>query len=353
MLKYRFPKIPMERSGSILIVCFFVLFMLSMFTLTVGYAMRQKFQVLSRLDTRQKLRLIGDAGVQKAIYALLRYKDRPSTCDGLNQSWSHNESEFKEIEMGDGQYSVYYETEPSSKKASSQEASRRYGLIDEERKININLVRSPEVLRRLFKEAAGMAADEAAALVDSIKDWLDGGDNTSMLGAESRYYKGLPHPYVPRNAKFVTLAELRWVKGMKPEIYQKIQPYITLDSSGKVNLNTASRPVLLAVGFSPALCDKIMAFRNGRDELEGTSDDQLFDDLSSVVQSLANGSYLDDNTKAQLRTVIQSGVLTVKSQHFTAQVVARLKYKAQSFRVTAVFSDKGVIKRWEEAFVVS
>ena len=343
-----------ERSGSILIVCFFVLVMLSMFTLTVGYTMRQKFQVLSRLDAREKLRLIGDAGVQKAVYVLLRYRDRSSVHDSLTQGWSRNEFEFREIDVGDGQYSVFNEPEAlSGKETSSQEASKRYGLVDEERKININLVKSPEVLKRLFKEAAGIGEDESAAIVDSIRDWEDEDNDTSPLGAESRYYKGLNPPYVPRNGKFETLAELRWVKGMRPEIFKKILPYITLDSSGLVNLNTASKPVLVAIGIPPALCDKIVAFRNGRDEVEGTADDRFFEDLSSVVQSLANASYLDDNTKSELEAVIRSGVLTVKSDNFTAQVFARLKHKTQAFRVLAVFNDKGVIKRWEEAFVVS
>jgi type II secretory pathway component PulK len=353
LLKRCFSHSTAKRSGSILIVCFFVLVTLSMFTLTVGYAMRQKIQVLSRLDARQKLRFIGDAGVQKAIYVLLSYRDRSQAYDSLGQGWSRNEPEFKENEIGDGQFSVFYEPEILPGKVRPEDAPRQYGLIDEERKINLNLVKSPEVLRRLFKEAAGLGEDEAAALVDSIRDWSDEDASTASLGAESRYYKGLTPPYAPRNGKLVTLAELRWVKGMKPEIYRKVRPYVTLDSSGLVNLNTASKPVLAALGFSRSLCDKIAAFRRGRDEIDGTADDQFFEDLSRAVPSLANASYLDDNAKTELEAMIRSGALTVKSQHFTAQVVGRLKHKTQSLQISAVFNDKGVINRWEEAFVVS
>ena len=338
--------------GSILIVCFFVLVLLTMFTITVGYTMRQKFQVLSRLDARQKLRLIGDAGVQKAIYELLQYRERSSSYDALNQSWSRNESGFKEVEVGDGYFSVFYTPGLARGTAPSQEDIEQYGLIDEERKININLVKSPEVLRRLFKEAGAMSENEAAALVDAIRDWED--DDTSLLGAESRYYyKGLTPPYMPRKGKFATLSELRWVKGMKLEIYEKVRPYITLDSSGQVNLNTASKTVLVALGISPDLCDKIVNYRKGRDQLEGTADDQVFESLSSVAQLLANVDYLNDTERSNLDAVIQSGVLSVKSQSFTAQVFVRLKHKAQSLRIAAVFDDKGVVKRWEEAFAVS
>jgi type II secretory pathway component PulK len=324
-----------------------------LFTITVGYTVRQKLQILSRLDARQKLRLIGDAGVQKAVYELLQCREKSSPYDALNQSWSRNETAFKEIEVGDGQFSVVYSLGPEQKVASVQKDVEQYGLVDEERKININLVKSPEVLRRLFSEAAAISGDEAAALVDAIRDWVDEDSDTSLSGAESRYYKGLNPAYVPRNGKLATLAELRWVKGMRPEILEKIRPYITLDSLGQVNLNTASKTVLAALGLSPYLCDKIMAYRNGRDAVEGTGDDRVFDELSTVAQLLANESHLDDNERAGLAAVIESGVLGLKSQFFTAQVLARLKHKAQFLRVVAVFDDKGVIKRWEEAFAVS
>jgi hypothetical protein len=111
--------------------------------------------------------------------------------------------------------------------------------------------------------------------------------------------------------------------------------------------------VLVALGISSDLCKKIMDYRKGRDQLEGTPDDQAFEDLSSVAQQLANRGYLNDNERANLNAVIQSGLLTVKSRFFTAQVLARLKYKNQSLRIAAVFDEKGAVKRWEEAFAVS
>ena len=347
-------KSPQDSKGSILIVCFFVLVLLSMFAITVGYTMRQKFQVLSRLDARQQLRLIGDAGVKKAIYELLEYREHPSSYDSLNQGWSRNEAKFKDVEMGGGLFSVCYPIEHPEGEMPSPGSDQQYGLVDEDRKINLNLVlKSPEVLRRLFKEAGAMDDDDAAALVDAIKDWEDEDDDVSLSGAESRYYKGLTPPYVPRNGKFATLSELLWVKGMKPDILEKIRPYITLDSSGQVNLNTASKTVLLALGISPELCDKIIIYRKGHDQLEGTADDQVFDNLSSVSQLLANMSYLNDNKRSSLDAMIRSGFFSVKSQTFTAQVVARLKHKTQYLRITAVFDDKGVVKRWAEAFAVS
>ncbi|MDD5226382.1 MAG: type II secretion system protein GspK, partial [Candidatus Omnitrophica bacterium] len=173
-------------SGSILIVCFFVLVLLTLFTITVGYTMRQKFQVLSRLDARQKLRLVGDAGVQKAIYDFLKYREQGSSYDALNQSWSRSRTELKDVEVGDGFFSVFYPDEHPQGELSAEDG-RRYGLIDEERKIDLNRVKSPEILRRLFREAGAMREADAAALVDAIRDWTDEDDDTSLTGAESYY----------------------------------------------------------------------------------------------------------------------------------------------------------------------
>ena len=353
MSRKRFRGILKDRSGSILIVCFFVLMMLTMFTLTVGYTLRQKFQVLTRLDARQKLRLVGDAGVQAAIYRVLHFQNRPAAYDALNQAWSRNEAAFKDVKVGEGSFSVFYDADPSEEPETPQTEVKIYGLVDEERKINLNLMTSPEVLQRLFTEAAALSVGEAKALVAAIQDWKDGDDDASSVGAEGRYYHELTPAYSPRNAKFETLAELRWVKGMTPEIYEKVRPYLTLDSSGQVNLNTASKKVLLALGFSQDLCAQILAYRNGRDRLEGTSDDQAFEELSSVVQELANEGRLDNNDRAQLRSVLELGMLTVKSSFFTAQVLAQLKYQSQMLQIKAIFDKRGTPKRWEELFVVS
>jgi type II secretory pathway component PulK len=339
--------------GSILILVIFVLAFMSLFSLSVGYAVRQKMQVISRLDTRQKLRKIGEAAIRKSVYELLQHKkDRPPF-DALPQSWSRNETEFRDVKIDGGEFSVLYPAEPSTVRSSREEPVFRYGLIDEERKININRVKSPDILQRLFLQTVVRGNDQARALAEAIMDWRDEDDDASISGAESYYYKGLNPAYLPRNAAFPTLQELRYVKGMTDEIYEKLSPYLTVQSSGLINLNTASRPVLAAAGLEPVLCDKILVFRAGRDRNEGTADDLFFEDLSSVPQTLANSGYLDDNEKKDLTAAIQSGIFTLSSKYFSAVAIARLAHKKQTLRVTAIFDDQGVIQHWEEEFQTS
>jgi len=336
--------------GSILILVFFVLVSMSLFTLSVGYAVRQKLQVISRLDTRQKLRKIGEAAVHKSVYELLQHKKKRPPFDALTQSWSRNEAAFRDVKIGDGEFTVFYPAEAASGKTSGEEPVFRYGLTDEERKININRVKSPDILQKLFLQTVIRGNDQARALAEAIMDWRDEDDDASISGAESYYYKGLSPAYLPRNAAFPTLQELRYVKGMTDEIYSKLLPYVTVQSSGLINLNTASRPVLVSSGLEPGLCDKILMFRAGRDRTEGTADDLFFEDLSSVSQTLANSGYLDDNEKNDLTEAVQSGIFTLSSKYFSVAAIARLAHKAQGLHVTAVFDDKGVIQHWEEEF---
>ena len=340
--------------GSILLVSIFVLIMLSMFVITVGYAVRQKLQVITRLDVRQKLRSLGDAAAQKAVYVLLRHRrDSREGFDALNQSWSQNEPGFKEIKTKDGVFSIAYPVDASNAKSKSADNELHYGLCDEERKININKIMKPlplVVLKRLFKEV-GMSPEDADNLTEAIKNWQI--EQASKFSGGNNYYGSLHPPYTERHAEFATLQELLWVKGMTAEIYKRILPYITIESTGQVNLNTASRSVLVAVGLSPSVCDKIIAFRNGRDKIEGTADDLSFDDLiGAPLVVLANGIRLDDNEQQNLKDMAESGLLTVKSKNFSAYVLAQLPYHRQALRLKTVFDDKGMFKRWEEEFVV-
>lgn len=344
-------KAPQASCGSILLVCFFALMMLSLFAITVGYTLRQKMQVLVRVDTRSKLRFLADAGAQKGIYILLRHrKDLLKKYDALNQSWSSNEETFKEIPLGEGIVSISYLVEKNKEKEiASEEPTLRYGLIDEDRKININTVSSAGVLVRLFVETAGLSNRDAQDLANAIWKWKT--KSSSNLGGGSSYYEELAPPYKPRFGDLTTLRELLWVKGMKLEIYQKIKPYITLENTGTLNLNTATRPVLLAYGIPPGFCDTLINYRKGRDKKEGTKDDQNFESPDQALQVLANRGFLNDNERVDLETLLRSGVFSTRSHVFSAQVTAQLPYKHQALNLTAFFNDTGVITRWEEEFV--
>ena len=84
-------------------------------------------------------------------------------------------------------------------------------------------------------------------LVDAIVDWVDSDENQEPSGAESLYYQTLRPSYRAANAPLQTLLELRLIKGMTPEIIEKLSKLVTVyptEGQSLVNLNTADPLVI-------------------------------------------------------------------------------------------------------------
>jgi general secretion pathway protein K len=172
--------------------------------------------------------LIAEAGVSAARIAL-RESMKHNKIDTLDQIWSRP---VPPIEIGEGTVLVTVE--------------------DEERKINLNRLILPngnapddrrlEVFRKLL-----VILDIDPSVADAVVDWLDNDDIPRVGGAESSHYLSLPVPYESKNDLFDTLDELRLVRGMTPERFEKLKPFVTVHSSGMVNLNTAPKEVLMSL----------------------------------------------------------------------------------------------------------
>lgn len=84
-------------------------------------------------------------------------------------------------------------------------------------------------------------------LVDAIVDWVDKDEDQQPAGAESLYYQTLRPPYKAANAPLETLLELRLIKGMTPEIIEKLSKVVTVyprEGGRPVNINTADTLVI-------------------------------------------------------------------------------------------------------------
>ena len=155
-------------------------------------------------------------------------------------------------------------------------------ITDELSKIQVNaLVKFPD--SRQFNEPQIMVWDrflryirseeelddesDPVAIVNSVKDWLDSGDDeatTGLSGAESSYYEDLDPPYASRNGPMQDLNELLLIKGITPQIYHGSQEApglanfmtvygltpgagTTFNWPGRININTADVPVIAAL----------------------------------------------------------------------------------------------------------
>lgn len=134
-------------------------------------------------------------------------------------------------------------------------------LSDESAKIDLNTA-NDELLRGLFRHA-GLAEDEAARLLDAVLDWRDPDSFRRPNGAEEPEYAQAGLKVKPANYAFQATEELQLVLGMRPEVYQRIAPMITVNSrQAGVNPHLARREVLLAIpAVNPEQVDAFIAER--------------------------------------------------------------------------------------------
>jgi general secretion pathway protein K len=128
-------------------------------------------------------------------------------------------------------------------------------LEDERGKLNLNdlaasadpNVKKTKVLR--FKRLFALLQINPD-IVDAIVDWVDADDIPEPTGAESVYYQALRPSYRASNAPLQTLREIRLIKGMTPDILEKLLRYVTVypqEGESRININTADFLVLQAL----------------------------------------------------------------------------------------------------------
>lgn len=130
-------------------------------------------------------------------------------------------------------------------------------LQDETGKFNLNSlvlandqvnVAAQQWFNRLLQRV-GIAAETSEAVID----WQDVNEETTgAMGAESNYYQGLNPGYLSPNRKFVSIEELKQVRGFEGEKFALIAPYVSaLPVNAKLNINTA--PALVLASIDPSI----------------------------------------------------------------------------------------------------
>jgi general secretion pathway protein K len=141
-----------------------------------------------------------------------------------------------------------------------------YRITDEEARLNLN-TSPPDRIDRLLQDM-GLQKAARDTVVDSLQDWRDPNEEHRLNGAESEdYYLKLPVPYRSRNANLESVTELLQVRGVTPALFYGTNPnpglaeFVTVKSLGQVNINTASAPVLRAMGLADAEVVEILQAR--------------------------------------------------------------------------------------------
>jgi general secretion pathway protein K len=327
--------------GSILILALWAVCLLAALSVILGYEVRQKIRLSYRLEEKESLSLVAQAGVMQAL-ALVSSAEEKSW-SALADAWSVNEPLFKDVALQGGYYRVGYDV--TDEQGNTQ---TRFGLTDEERKVNVNTA-DAVVIERLCV-ALGIEETDAQGLAACIVDWRDKDSDvlSATSGAEDSYYRGLPDPYDAKDAPLSLPEELMLVKGMTPEFFEKLANYVTVYGSGKININTAPEPVLSALGLSQGVIRDIMSFRAGRDNVQGTADDGFFDTPLTITQKLAQSNALTEDEMTELANT-SVALLGTESQSFLVQSRAYPRGgKVPGVTVRAVIDNKGSILYWQE-----
>jgi len=260
------------------------------------YNRRARFEVISTASVRDRLTLsyVASSGIHIAMALLIKDKGE-SQFDSLQEDWANPEKIdeiLQEIPFDNGKLAVK--------------------ITDELGKIQVNaLVRFPD--SRQFNESQLMVWERIlnvigseddlqndsspTAIVNSVKDWLDSGDDeatTGLSGAESSYYEEQDPSYTSRNGPIADLNELLLIKGISPQLYYgtKDTPglanYMTVHGlavgagtnfnwPGRININTADIPVLAAL-LGTENQDLAQTFYDFRQEMAAEKDVHDFSD---------------------------------------------------------------------------
>jgi general secretion pathway protein K len=246
-------------------------------TSTIELHKRKRTAVLASAASRDRMKLVqmANSGIHIAMAMLVRDK-MDTEIDSLQEDWA-NPGKRQEL-LADFPF---------------DDGSVAFEISDERARIQVNaLVALPghefntfqfelwdRILGFLKKADESLAKLDPTAIINALKDWIDADDDdaiTGLTGAESPYYKTLDPPYAARNAPIDQLGDLFLVKGITQELLNGPQEEVNLFNylsvygasqaedgkltyDGKININTALLPVLVALlpedysEFAPAI----------------------------------------------------------------------------------------------------
>ncbi len=160
-------------------------------------------------------------------------------------------------------------------------------------------------------------------LMGSLIDWTDEDDDRADRGGrESVVYQRLEDPYLPKNAPFESVEEIRLVDGWhRDDVWRRFGTRLTVYGDGKINVNSADRATITGLVrqfTSPPIGDaqiellweSIQYLRTGAvaDGAQMLSDPKQF---VSLVQSVAGNAEVDPAMQSAIDT--KSHVFRVKS----------------------------------------
>jgi general secretion pathway protein K len=174
-------------------------------------------------------------------------------------------------------------------------------IVPEPARRNVNLLKEDDWERIL--EVSNVPEDFWPEIIESFQDWVDADDEPLSDGAETDdYYSTLESPYMAKNGPLDTVGELLLVKGFSrailfggplgdiedeegaPLVVTGIDDLLTTYGDGKVNINAASKRVLMTLPeVDELVAGAIIEEREGVLLDEGSDEDTSFKDPGDLL----------------------------------------------------------------------
>ncbi|MDE2028178.1 MAG: general secretion pathway protein GspK [Candidatus Omnitrophica bacterium] len=329
------------RRGMVLIFALWVLGILTILAVSVAAGIRQKIFLVERLDEISRMDYLMESAVKKAagyIHGQMEVSSFQFT-PGLKMDLLNNTNELSNITLGHDTAGVGYVSG----------SSLHWGVTDEESKINLNKT-DPLTLANLLENVLSFSQENAQKLADALLDWRQYGQGELNGFYSEDYYSNLEHPYPKKSADYETLDEMLLVKGMTRSIYEKLINYVTIYGTGAVNINTAPKEVLEAVGLPETVVEKILTVRRGKDGIEATGDDYVFARTFEIAADVNALVPLTLDEARAIDAVNRRGVLTTMSYYYSIRATGKLSSRTTLKTVRAVYSSQeDKIIYWNEA----
>ncbi|MCU7918159.1 MAG: type II secretion system minor pseudopilin GspK [Candidatus Thiodiazotropha sp. (ex Epidulcina cf. delphinae)] len=170
------------------------------------------------------------------------------------------------------------------------------------------------------------------SIAQATADWLDGNVNALFPnGAEDMEYLSLDPPYRTANGRMASPTELRLIKGVDQEAFEKLAPYITaLPERSAINVNTADKLLIQALfdGLDEAGAELLLS---EREEEPFTETQTFFTRLNDILD------------KNKVESEKMGPLVSVDSHFFQLETVVRMENSSQRLVSLLHKSEKDVV----------
>lgn len=284
------------QDGSVLVLALWTLFFLAALTVASASYVVAVLNGAERIVNRARARMEVRSGIARTVAIVQQESTQSNVWSGVQESaWNRSTAFFpsdRETAARDGVAFVGYEW------IDENGVVTNYGVIGEAARLNLNTDNHP---------ARTMALVELFATV---------GDGENRQVAESLF---VPVDFADQSGvstnRFESVEALIFEENVGTTLYNQVKPYVTVYGDGLVNVNSAPKPVLVAMGI--AIAEATM----GRDSskalalAEGLADDLIrvreqgvvFESREAIPSNPALG-YGATEPKYQLLRMMAGGV---------------------------------------------